>query len=75
MSRYIIIELKNKKKLKVSYIYYGNIISGLRVSKTVGIRHKYFKYVERIFTNIQKLIRDELKSETVNIRKILRRNR
>ena len=70
---YIIIEEKGMKRIKVTYIYYGNIYNGLRVSKTIGTNNNYFKYVRKIFNNMKSLIHEELKLEKTGIREVFRR--
>ena len=52
--RYLIITKKDKK-FKLTYIYYGSIFNGLRVSREIGIRSKEYNEVENIYKRLNEI--------------------
>jgi len=51
MDKYIIIK-KRDKMFYISYIYYDSPIQGQRVSKNIGVRHKSYNWISKVFNRI-----------------------
>ena len=52
--KYLIIT-KKENKYKITYIYYGSIFNGLRVSKEIGRKSLEYKEVERIYDRLNEI--------------------
>ncbi|HUU88928.1 MAG TPA: hypothetical protein VMX17_14430 [Candidatus Glassbacteria bacterium] len=69
--KYIIVEQCVDGSFKISYVYYGNILSGLRTIKKIKEKSNQFNYVKSQFEKMRGITRDESNGE--GIREILRR--
>lgn len=55
MRKFLIIQIE-PKKFKVSWVYYGGLLNGLRESKTFGVRSSHFTLLKKICERLLKLI-------------------
>lgn len=55
MRKFIIIQIE-PKKFKVSWVYYGGVMNGLRASKTFGVRSPHFTLLKKICERLIELI-------------------
>jgi len=57
MIRYMVITKKEEERpYKVTYIYYGSILTGARHKVMVGPRHQHYEEVKKIYERLKQLI-------------------
>jgi len=58
----LLITQNDKGGYRVSYIFYGDEMGGQRSSINIGVRHKYNRYIGRVFERLKRwTYREEVK--------------
>ena len=60
--KYLLIKIEGQRRYKISYIYYGDVFNGLRVSKTIDPRHNWFEIIKETIDALVRLACEKQKS-------------